>query len=390
MLGGGLQFIVVFMIVYFWQRRNQNWHSIFIFPLSMSLIEWLISLTSVGTYQTIAYNQLHFLPVAQIAALGGYIAITFVLSLFAATISYVIVQYKNKNQAIKALIVGIIIIAIVLIFGMFRLQKTSPQGHVKIGMVNITLPITDALNANNAETIIKYYEPSFNSLVSQGAKIIMIPEESMLATSRTQARLKQIIADYAKQHKIYLIVGVRLKLTKTYNVAWLFNPKGKLFAEYIKRHLVPNVEDKIITPKKTLTEFNYQAYKFAIAICRDMDYPKPAETYGKDDVNLLFVPAWDFKVDAWSHGRLAYMRGIEYGYTMVRAARDGYLSVSTKTGKFVAHKYTAERMPVSLLVNTPIAQGGSFYASHRYWFLGMLIFLLAVLLIIQIYKEIRS
>jgi apolipoprotein N-acyltransferase len=73
-----------------------------------------------------------------------------------------------------------------------------------------------------------------------------------------------------------------------------------------------------------LLSFPVNQCKAGVAICRDMDYTNPARSYGHANTNVLFVPAWDFEVDATVHAFGAITRGIENGYTIVRSARNGY------------------------------------------------------------------
>ena len=377
-----LQFSLVFSLTQILQKRQTTWINIFIFPILFSLSEWLLSFTSLGTYPTIAYNQLLFLPVAQIASIGGYIAITFTLSLFASTISFSVCNPQASfKQALIGLTTGFCIVALILLFGIMRLQQPASLVSVKVGLANKTYRIAYTLNPHNALTIVKSYFPLLNHLVSRGAKILIIPEESFLVVKKNQDEIVNTLANYAKNKHVRLIVGVRQKLEKTYNTAWLFSPEGKLITQYRKRHFVPVVEEGLTKGKK-LGVFHYDQFKFAMAICRDLDYHYPSASYGELGVNVLFVPAWDFNTDAWVHGRLAYMRGVEYGYTMVRAARDGYLSVTTKTGRFISNRYAANQSGTTLLVNAPIATGNSFYAQHPYLFI---IFLLLLLMIIALF-----
>jgi apolipoprotein N-acyltransferase len=55
---------------------------------------------------------------------------------------------------------------------------------------------------------------------------------------------------------------------------------------------------------------------------------------------LLAVPAWDFHIDDWSHGRVALMRSVENGVPMVRNARDGLLTLNDRYGRIVTRAKT--------------------------------------------------
>ncbi len=355
-LVGGVQFTAVFVVTQWLQKKWRHALSIFIFPVLFTVSEWLIGLGVLGSYGSIAYNQILFLPFAQVAAVGSYLAITFFLSLFASTVAYISVHYKQNMKNVKlAGLIGFTIVALVLIAGFIRLRVTKPSGHIKVGFVNISQPTKYILNPTNANTILDQYMQSFDQLVQQHVDVIMIPEEAFLTDQKNEKQIKQRLSSYAKAHHVMMVIGVRQRVVKNYNAVWLFGDDGKQVGSYYKRHLVPHIESDHVTPIKTTLEFHSKGHLFAIAICRDMDFKFPAATYGKHDVRLVFAPAWDFKSDAWSHGRYAYMRGVENGYTVVRAARNGYLSVTTKTGKITMKEYAATPMATVLIANAPIA-----------------------------------
>jgi apolipoprotein N-acyltransferase len=50
----------------------------------------------------------------------------------------------------------------------------------------------------------------------------------------------------------------------------------------------------------------------------------------------VLVPAWDFTLDGWLHDRMAVMRGVESGFTVVRAAKQALLTVSHDRGRILA------------------------------------------------------
>lgn len=60
---------------------------------------------------------------------------------------------------------------------------------------------------------------------------------------------------------------------------------------------------------------------WGMQICKDMDFPRLSRRYGVKGVGLLLVPAWDFTLDGWLHGRMAVMRGVESGFTIVRGCQ---------------------------------------------------------------------
>ena len=56
----------------------------------------------------------------------------------------------------------------------------------------------------------------------------------------------------------------------------------------------------------------------------------------------MLVPAYDFDRDASLHASMAVLRGVEGGFSVVRAARHGLLTVSDRYGRIVDHKASAD------------------------------------------------
>ena len=74
----------------------------------------------------------------------------------------------------------------------------------------------------------------------------------------------------------------------------------------------------------------------------------------------MLVPAWDFDyLDGWMEERTTAVRGIENGYSIVRASREGLLSGSDAYGRILAERPSSALPGSSLLlkmtVSSPIA-----------------------------------
>ena len=63
----------------------------------------------------------------------------------------------------------------------------------------------------------------------------------------------------------------------------------------------------------------------------------------------MLVPAWDFQLDAWMGARMTVVRGVENGYAVLRAAREGKLTVSDAYGR-VLEERASSAMPGSTLL----------------------------------------
>ena len=88
-----------------------------------------------------------------------------------------------------------------------------------------------------------------------------------------------------------------------------------------------------------------------------MDFPTLGRRYAALGVEALLVPAWDFDVDDWSHARMAVLRGVESGFAIVRAARNGLLTVSDRYGRIVDVAASGSAPVASLVVPAPLGFG---------------------------------
>src|SRR5260221_243302 len=76
---------------------------------------------------------------------------------------------------------------------------------------------------------------------------------------------------------------------------------------------------------------------------------------------LIAVPAWDFGRDRWWHARLAILRGVEDGFALARAAKDGLLTLSDAQGRVVAMKRSDAGGMVTLVGNLARGPGDTLY-----------------------------
>lgn len=86
-----------------------------------------------------------------------------------------------------------------------------------------------------------------------------------------------------------------------------------------------------------------------LAICKDMHFAPLGHAYGAAGAQTMLVPAWDFQLDAWMGARMTVVRGVENGYAVLRAAREGVLTVSDAYGRVLAER-ASSAMPGSTLL----------------------------------------
>ncbi|MDO8954162.1 MAG: nitrilase-related carbon-nitrogen hydrolase [Gammaproteobacteria bacterium] len=377
-----LEWTAVILISSYFVKNCKHPISLLSYPVALSLLEWLESLSSQGTFNTIAYSQLHALPVMQIAAITGYFGVTFILSLFGSSLAYALAFYKTRSQAWLALSISLAIIIASISFGTYRIHQynDSPSTKVSIGLASISIRPSKLLNPHLALSLLNEYQSLIQQLSAQDAKFVLLPEDTITVNSDNIGLIKNRLSHFANQYHVNLIIGVNeINGSQRFGTAWLFNSTGALVGTYHKEQLVPVIESDM-SPGTQLLLFNIDKALAGVAICRDMDFSDPAYRYGQAGANILFVPAFDFIVDAKIQTAEPIMRGIENGYTVVRAAKDGMLSVTTPTGEVIAEKLATSHEGVILLANAPIWQNSSFYAQYGNWFAWVLMVMMLILI----------
>jgi apolipoprotein N-acyltransferase len=349
------------------------WYSLFAFPLLFSTFEYiLIKFAPDGTAASIAYSQMNCLPLIQIASVTGILGITFMVTLISSSI--VLFIRKEKYLSIcRAVIIGG-----VLLFGYLRLNKTSDNNKIKVGLV--VMEEDKHNNADKSDTIkdnaaADFYVKQIDSLAAHGVSVILLPERA-LSIDKDNEIIKLLI-DAASKNNVYIVTGyTNLRNEKEYNSALVINNKGDIVADYNKVHLVTGLERQFI-PGKDIGLFKLNNLQSGIAICKDLDFQEYIRQYGKNSPHILFVPAWDFVVDDWLHSRMAILRGVENGFSEVRAARVGELTISDCYGR-VSYEASSSNMKAASLIGYVSTQRvDTFYARSGDW-AGVIIFLLSI------------
>jgi apolipoprotein N-acyltransferase len=349
-------------------RRGQVWLAVLAFPSLIVAYEYLTEL-ALGTFGNTAYTQLNNPPALQLAAIAGMWGIGFVVMLFAPAVAAAILSRGATRRKLALMLAGVLMC--VYGYGAWRLRSTPPAAQrIVVGLVSTQFPknIFPASDAQKMQ-LLKDYAAQASALAARGAKIVVLPEMTVRVSPSLSEEANHLFEQTARESGAQVLLGVLNQTSSgAFNEARLYLPSGAIGAVYRKRHLVP-VAEAGTTPVKDYSVLDQPEGTTGIAICRDMDYPNPARTYGEDRVGLLLVPAWDFDVDRWWHGHMALMRGVEYGYSIVRSAKVGFLTVSDDRGRVLAEASTTPQAPfTSLLATVPVRHDWTLYQALGDWF----------------------
>jgi apolipoprotein N-acyltransferase len=367
--GPALVFACV-VLVYRRFLRVAAWQAALIFPTLWVTYEFVSArLSPHSTWGNVSYSQMNFLAVLQIASVTGIWGISFCLFLFAATVSVLLSGARVRGTRVWLAIATCVWFAIVIAFGGWRLLSHDPtQNTVMVGLVASDLR-QNLITEKPEDTIrlMQSYLAEAQVLATQGAKVIVIPEKIAVLPDSELPTVDPMFREAAQKSGAEIVVGV-IHPTQgaRWNEARLYTPSGEI-RTYEKHHMLPQYESNL-TVGTSRTEWDESSGHWGMEICKDMDFPQLSREYGQDGTALLIVPAWDFVADGWLHGRMAILRGVESGFTIVRAPKQGIMTVTDDTGRVLAQSWSGAEPFTSLIAAAPVHHSNTIYARSGDWF----------------------
>jgi apolipoprotein N-acyltransferase len=352
-------------------RRGAWWSALLAFPAAWVSFEYLLNLTSPhGTAGSLSYSQLNFLPFLQLASVTGPWGMSFVLLLFSAALAIgVHLRHAAPGQALRISGAGLGVIVVVLIFGEARLSLPLPGQRIKVGLVASDEPVNvDVADAGTqTRRLFRDYAAVAEGLAARGAQVIVLPEKLGVAVDPQTQDIDVIFQTLADETQSKIVVGlIEVSPPVRYNRARVYAPGARVLT-YDKQHMLPPFESDL-RPGAMLTLMPAPSGTWGVAICKDMDFTPLSRRYGESGTGLMLVPAWDFVLDGRLHGHMALMRGVESGFSIARAAKQGYLTVSDDRGRILAEARSDTAPFVTLLADVPAVHNTTVFVLLGDWF----------------------
>jgi apolipoprotein N-acyltransferase len=334
-------------------RGAPAWSALLAYPLLTTAVEFLFGQVSPhGSFGAIGTALVDVLPLLQLASLGGLPALTFCAGLFAMTCVLAIVRPRPWRTLV---ILGGAPIVLALVFGFWRLSEPYDV-QKRIALIAID-PISGRAAPDADPVAVAHAYTAAVRGLEGGADFVLLPEAVFKSAPASRAAVEGPLQDAANAIGAPLIAGVDETLAdgQKANTAVLFTPDAPP-QRYIKRRLIPGLDVGYVTGPSAFVDGTA-----GIAICKDLDFPAMIREYGARGVTLMLAPSWDFGTDGRLHARMAVVRGVENGFALARAATDGRLTLSDRTGRIVAETVTRGDAPTVLSAEVGLRSGGTLY-----------------------------
>jgi len=369
--------------------RGAWWSALLAFPATWVTYEYARNFVGPhGTAGCFAYSQLDFLPFLQLASITGPWGMSFLLLLFPAVLAVGLQVCRTApRQALRIVGAGLGVIALVLLFGAVRLALPAPPGQVvTVALLSSDEPANRGVAEAGAATerLFRDYAGEAEKLAAQGAQVIVLPEKLGVIVDPDNKASDAIFQSLADKTKATIVAGlVHVSTPAKYNQARVYAP-GAPVLRYDKHHMLPPFESNL-KRGATLTLMPEDSRIWGVAICKDMDFTQLSRRYGEAGAGLMLVPAWDFNLDRWWHGHIAVMRGVESGFSIVRAAKNGYLTVSDNRGRILAEARSDSAPFAKLVAQAPAIHDTTLYLMLGDWFAWLTVAML-VFTLVQLYR----
>src|SRR5215469_7533959 len=351
--------------------RHKIWQAILIFPAFWVVVDYLIAKISIhGTFGNIAYSQLNFLPIVQVASLTGIWGISFCIFLFASTTA-AIFSTTLWSKKISGATVAILFLLFVFIFGVWRLAA-APKNAPTLKLALMASSAKGNFFAESPEqlhAVLERYADAMKPLSGRGIQLIILPEHTGPVTDGSQPDADALLVEIARNTGAYVALGIdRIGANLSRNQERIYSPNGSLFATYNKHHMLPPFESQF-APDTKRTVLDVPFGKWGVEICKDMDFPPLSREYSRDGIGMLIVSASDFVADGWLHGRMAILRGVEGGFSVARSANLGILTATDDRGHVLAEQDTIiGPLFATAIANIPVHRDDTLYSRFGDWF----------------------
>jgi apolipoprotein N-acyltransferase len=330
--------------------------ALLMYPAVATSASYLVMLVSGGdSAGNVAYTQVDVPVLIQSASLFGLQGIEFMLALFANGMALALRAPKRAPYYVGA---SIAVVAVNVAYGVIRLHAPAAE-MLRVAAAAQDLPLNGRLptGAESVSSITKAYAVEGRKLADLGAKVIAFPELIAVLTPRWRDQALAPFQSLAQESGAMVSVGfVDIGDDElVHNVALTFQPDNQM-ARYVKRHTLLPLDRSV---RGTTDEVLGKG--MALAICKDLDFQTTIRSDAQKNIRLMIVPAADFDNDGWIHARMSILRGVENGFAIVRAARNGLVTISDDRGRVIARGNTSPTRINHVIADVSLGSGDTLY-----------------------------
>jgi apolipoprotein N-acyltransferase len=383
-LSGSIFIVLPYMTDRWLSKKIDGFAATLIFPIVSVIAEYFVSVSNgyAGSWGSLAHTQDN-LSLMQITSVTGMWGLTFIIAWFGSVINYFWTKRFNIKELQRSAILFCSIILLIFLYGEIRYRFfQSNDNTVRIASIIHNESLADSTNFiqdikrlsafrnQTSQTQEKLFSLSLKA-ADAGAKFVFLHEASLLVLKDDEKELVERGCKLARDKNIYFGVSLFVMPTdfpKTKGeakIVWI-DPNGNIIWDFNKAYPTPS--DPIAAGDKNIKTFDTPYGRIASVICFDMDFPTFINQAGKKDVDIMLVPANDWKEITPYHSNMSKLRAIENGFSMVRGTGQGLSLAVDYNGKILNQLNYYQTEENIMISDIPIKGVKTIYAKMGDWF----------------------
>lgn len=330
-----------------------------------TVCEWLRSWMLTGfPWGSLGYTQWNFLPVAQLASLGGVPLVSLLLALSNGALAEGWRLRRERKRLTRTMLPWATIVLVALGIGTTLLGRENPSDErVRVAIVPGNIPQSQRWSRGSLESIFEHYLGLLRQAVVEKPELLVMPETSVMIPYLSPERQTQF-EEFLRTNRVAALFGMpKLSahgtLREGYNAAVLMGPDATVLDEYYKQHLVPFGEyipfrqylprwltEQVIgvadynfgssSNVLTLPRGEKTPLRIGVPICFESVFPQISREFVRGGANVLAILTNDGWYEGTSaigqHYAIAVFRAIETRRAVIRAANRGISAFIEPTG----------------------------------------------------------
>lgn len=286
----------------------------------------------------------------QMASIAGLWAFVFIFSWFASVINHCWEEQFDWGKVKKTAVVFAFVLLLILLFGAIKTSSLISPESDTVKIASIVLIPEDGKAVSMEEVFKNKTLSPFGETMSRigaltkraasnDAKIVTFQEHAITLSEENENELIRQGKRIAKENDIFFSItyGVFPNEGKGGNKQLLINNQGEIEIDYTKRYLLglgEYGEPRVFKKGPEVIQTADTPYgRIGISICRDMSFPPYIRQAGRNEVDVMLSPSYDFPK---STSLLYSLRSIENGFSFVRPVYNGISFAVDYDGRILA------------------------------------------------------
>ena len=383
----GISYSFPYLIDRLLYRKYSGLYTTLIYPAAAVFTEYLVSLF-IGTWGSVAHTQYSILPLAQFISVTGIFALTFLISWFGAVVNWAFENREHHTIIRKGLALYTIVFFILFTYGDIRLSFFPPKSKtVKVAAITSDTDILQVMKNESAafqkfvengnkevpdrifsnEQFIEHMLSRTRQAIAAGAKIIAWNEISLILKSVQADSLIDKLKSVALANNVYILPAFLEQSSSSSekpfnNKSVLIQPNGQIGWEYLKSALQPTAEAPIVNHGDFQVPIIDTEYgRIGNVICYDMEFPRFIRQAGKQHVDIMLVPSFDWRGITPLHAEMASFEAIQNGFSLLRPNGQGLSAAFDYQGRVIAQMNTLQTDSKIMFADLPVKSASTIY-----------------------------